>query len=211
MILMLPGPNRIIKCPYCQNQLRQGTLASGNTFGATFWTDGKREAPMLPDSVIVSYCEECNNFFWVEDAELIDKVEFDSDEYPDAEFLKELTLEQYIEAFKKMEVKNDEGILYLLKQIWWKYNDYYRNDEQEKIPQNIEKRMPALLDELLDILNENNDDHLMLKGELLRELGKFEEALEKFNKIKDPEYDNAKKYIIDLAEKGISELRELKI
>lgn len=75
----------------------------------------------------------------------------------------------------------------------------------------LEKRMPTLLDELLDILNEENDDHLMLKAELLKELGKFEEALEKLNKMKDPEYDDAKEYLIELADKGISELRELKI
>ncbi len=208
---MLPGPDRIIQCPYCQNQFRQRTLMSGNTFGATFWTDGKREAPMLPDSVVVAFCVECGNYFWVEDAELIDKVPPDVNEYPEVELLEELTLEQYIEALEIMEVANDEDTFYLLRQIWWKYNDYYRSDEQVEIPQNIEKRMPILLNKLLDILDEENDDHLMLKGELLRELGKFEEALETLNKMKDPEYDDAKEYIIELADKGISELRELKI
>jgi tetratricopeptide (TPR) repeat protein len=208
---MLPGPDRIIQCPYCENQFRQRTLMSGNTFGATFWTDGKREAPMLPDSVIVSFCEECGRYFWVEDAEQIDKVQPDAEEYPDAELLKELTLEQYIEAFEKMEIKNDEDILFLLKQIWWKYNDYYRNDEQEEIKQSIEKRIPGLLEKLMDYLDENNDDHLILKGELLRELGRFEKAIEILNKINEPEYDKAKQYIIELAERSISELRELEI
>jgi tetratricopeptide (TPR) repeat protein len=208
---MLPGPDRIIQCPYCENQFRQRTLMSGNTFGATFWTDGKREAPMLPDSVIVSFCEECGRYFWVEDAEQIDEVQPDAEEYPDAELLKELTLEQYIEAFEKMEIKNDEDILFLLKQIWWKYNDYYRNDEQEEIKQSIEKRIPGLLEKLMDYLDENNDDHLILKGELLRELGRFEKAIEILNKINEPEYDKAKQYIIELAERSISELRELEI
>lgn len=208
---MLPGPDRIIQCPYCQNQFRQRTLMSGNTFGATFWTDGKREAPMLPESVVVAFCEECGNYFWVEDAELIDRVPPDVNEYPEVELLEELTLEQYIEALEIMEVANDEDTFYLLRQIWWKYNDYYRSDEQVEIPQNIEKRMPILLNKLLDILDEENDDHLMLKGELLRELGKFEEALETLNKINNPEYDDAKEYLIELADKGISELRELKI
>jgi tetratricopeptide (TPR) repeat protein len=208
---MLPGPDRIIQCPYCENQFRQRTLMSGNTFGATFWTDGKREAPMLPDSVIVSFCEECGRYFWVEDAEQIDEVQPDAEEYPDAELLKELTLEQYIEAFEKMEIKNDEDILFLLRQIWWKYNDYYRNDEQEEIKQSIEKRIPGLLEKLMDYLDENNDDHLILKGELLRELGRFEKAIEILNKINEPEYDKAKQCIIELAERSISELRELEI
>ena len=46
---MLPGPTTIKRCPGCKGLLAEGTLASGNTLGATFWTDGKREAPMLPE------------------------------------------------------------------------------------------------------------------------------------------------------------------
>jgi len=206
---MLPGPDNIIECPYCENRFRERTLMSGNTFGATFWTDGKREAPMVPDSVIVSFCEECNNYFWVEDAEIIDRVAPDIRKYPEAELLEELTLEQYIEALEKMEVKNDEDMIYLLRQIWWKYNDYYREDNEEKIPQNIIDKMPDLLNKLLDFLDESDADHLIMKGELLRELGKFEEAKKTLNKISNPEYEDVRDFILELVDKRIYKLREL--
>ena len=43
-------------------------MASGNTFGARQWTDGKMEAPMLPDLPRVTRCHACGGFFWVERA-----------------------------------------------------------------------------------------------------------------------------------------------
>ena len=47
---MRPGPTIIKKCSVCSELIQQHTIRSGNTFyGAIFWTDGKREAPMFPD------------------------------------------------------------------------------------------------------------------------------------------------------------------
>ena len=48
---MLPGPTIIRRCSACGNPIAQGTLASWNTFGARFWTDGKMEAPMKVTAV----------------------------------------------------------------------------------------------------------------------------------------------------------------
>ena len=99
----------------------------------------------------------------------------------------------------------------MLLHTWWKYNDYFREDNQTELSEDIKKQVPNLLNELLDIFDENNDNQLMMKGELLRELGQFTEAKKTLNKVSAPEYSQAKKYIKDLAQKRISELRELKI
>ena len=45
---MLPGPQKAIYCPYCEQVLSYQTLSSGNTCGATRWSDGKQVAPMMP-------------------------------------------------------------------------------------------------------------------------------------------------------------------
>jgi len=46
---------------------------SGNTFGATFWTDGKRDAPMLPDLPEFVKCPHCKLLLWInEQEELLD-------------------------------------------------------------------------------------------------------------------------------------------
>jgi hypothetical protein len=60
---MLPGPNVIRQCNHCQKPFTEPTLMSGNTFGATFWTDGKQEAPMLPDMPWLVKCPHLRRIF----------------------------------------------------------------------------------------------------------------------------------------------------
>ena len=110
---MLPGPNKIIQCPFCDNKLKQRTILSGNTFGVRLWTDGKRETPMLPDRVVVSFCNNCNKYFWVDEAKTIDEVESSDKRYSELEYLEDLTLEQYIDAIGKINIRNEEDTFYL--------------------------------------------------------------------------------------------------
>ena len=62
---MIPGSNDIIGCPSCGTAHRLGSLSSGNTVGARWWSDGKREAPMLPSSPLVTRCRGCRRYFWL--------------------------------------------------------------------------------------------------------------------------------------------------
>ena len=208
---MLPGPNEIIQCPYCDQKFKKSTMMSGNTIGAKFWTDGKREAPMFSESISISFCKECSSYFWVEDAEVVDEAPPDSHKYLDLDYLKALTLEQYIDALQKIEIRSDQDEFYLMRQIWWKYNDYYREDKNAEIPQDIKKVIPDLLDKLLNNFNEENDEHLLLKGELLRELGQFKVAEKTLNKISNPEYKEVKQFIMKLTKNENSELKELEM
>lgn len=208
---MLPGKDKIIQCPACDQQFRQQTIMSGNTLGAKIWTDGKQVAPMLPEATVLSFCNSCNQYFWVEEAEVIDELDPGDDTDSDIEHLHGLTLEQYIDAFGKIEMRSQEDTLFVLRQIWWKYNDYYRDDNESELSQDIKNKIPDLLEKLLNNFNEKNDDHLMLKGELLRELGRFESAKKTLNKVTASEYLKAKEFILDLVENEVTELKELKI
>jgi hypothetical protein len=105
---MLPGKDRIIQCPYCEQQFRQQTLMSGNTFGAKIWTDGKQEAPMLPEAIVLSFCDKYNQYFWVEEAELIDEIDPWEDTDFNIGYLERLNLEQYIDALEKIEIRSKE-------------------------------------------------------------------------------------------------------
>ncbi|WP_164018251.1 ribosomal protein L7/L12 [Pyxidicoccus trucidator] len=66
---MMPGPVLVLACPRCGALHRCHSLASGNTFGAIVWTDGWRDAPMLPLPPLISRCAACHRFFWVGRAE----------------------------------------------------------------------------------------------------------------------------------------------
>jgi hypothetical protein len=71
---MLPGPDEIIRCPVCLGLLRHSTLASGNTFGAELWSDGRLDAPMLPDSPPVVLCPCCAAPFWERSAVRVGEI-----------------------------------------------------------------------------------------------------------------------------------------
>ena len=142
---------------------------------------------------------------------MIDEVEPDGHKYRDLDYLKALTLEQYIDAFQKIEIRSDQDTFFLLRQIWWKYNDYFRENKEAELSSNIKKVIPELLDKLLDNFAENEDGHLMLKGELLRELGHFEAAEKTLKQVTASEYLEVKEFILDLVESEESDLKELNI
>ena len=47
------------ECPHCKAHVVQEETVSGNTIGASYWTDGKREAKMLPDHPWLAKCPVC--------------------------------------------------------------------------------------------------------------------------------------------------------
>ena len=66
-------PTLIIReCPHCKAHVVQEETVSGNTIGATYWTDGKREAKMLPDHPWLAKCPVCSGLFWVDEAVEVD-------------------------------------------------------------------------------------------------------------------------------------------
>jgi hypothetical protein len=71
---MQPGPDKILECPHCSAPSILPTLLSGNTIGATFWSDGKMVAPMLPDTPEITKCYQCGSFFWIEDAQVVGEI-----------------------------------------------------------------------------------------------------------------------------------------
>ena len=63
---MTPGPCQIIECPACGALHQLATAASGNTFGALLWSDGKLDAPMLFNSPDIARCSHCRALFMLE-------------------------------------------------------------------------------------------------------------------------------------------------
>lgn len=78
---MIPGPTIIISCPFCGQYAKKRTLISGNTFGSQLWSDGKKISPMLPEFPNLAICKTCDQFFWVTEAEEIERL--DEYKHPD--------------------------------------------------------------------------------------------------------------------------------
>jgi hypothetical protein len=208
---MIEGPDQIIECPNCAALARVFTLVSGNTSGATRWTDGKMIAPMLPEPPAIIKCSACGGFYWLSDARVIGELPTwgaEPDQAPDdwksAEHVRELSESEYLQAIAAGAAHNTEQELHLRINAWWAGNDPLRSDDQvtHQQPKAAPTRSTAAitnLERLLEQLDTNNPDDRLMQAELLRELGRFEDATTLLNADFPPNYTKPASFIRGLA------------
>jgi len=61
------GSDSLYKCPKCGKLSKKGTLLSGNSFGSTYFSDGKQISPMMPEFPSIVKCKKCKSFYWLND------------------------------------------------------------------------------------------------------------------------------------------------
>jgi hypothetical protein len=177
---MLPGPVYIYKCPHCENLLTRESLMSGNTFGATLYSDGRQIAPMLPEYPELTRCKRCNSFLWLSRLKEIgiyhlgEKVKKQWQNADAAEFL---GIEDYFQVIAVGMAKNSEDELYIRQRIWWLSNDRFRYEQTESDGDD-DPRQEVNLNRLLQLLDPQDINQLMMKAELYRNLGEFEKCLQ---------------------------------
>ena len=181
---MLSGPTIIISCPLCGRYAKKATIISGNTFGAQLWSDCKRIAPMMPDFPKLTVCKKCDQFFWVKDAKEVETVTDRNDlreKWDDLNYVEFPTFYQY---YKALELIPDE--LFIRVNIWRSFNDFFRDKKEDQITPEIEQMNTENLSALLKILNDSDNNELLMKVEILRNLGEFEASRELLNRMNDP-------------------------
>ena len=125
---MLPGPTILRECSSCGKHIMQHTIGSGNTFGARFWTDGKRDAPMLPDAPWLMKCPHCDTLVWIDEQRQLGELDpsearaRDTDRSADARSALTPTLEDYA-GFLEAGVSDKEKERYVRIRTWWAGND----------------------------------------------------------------------------------------
>jgi hypothetical protein len=215
---MTPGPIIYIKCPHCGGRARYSTLNSGNSFGARTWTDGKQIAPMLPMPPAVVKCARCPGSYWLSDAEEIG--EFDPWEnqgsatdpsWNDAEWVEEPTEEEYATVLNGslMNSQDTERSLRIL--AWWRANEPYRlePDSPEPPSRTHHESFRANLENLVGLMDESKEDDLLMKGEILRELGRFTEADTVLKRVTSPAYKAVAQQLRSLCVQQDTGVREL--
>jgi hypothetical protein len=171
---MIPGPAIILSCPNCGQYAKKRTIISGNTFGSQLWSDGKKISPMMPDFPSLVLCKKCDQFYWVRKELQVEEVRDHREletKYRDIDYVEFPTFHQY---FKVLETIPAER--YIRLKIWWAFNDYFRNGHQNKITPEMQKLNTENLIALLKILNEADDNDLLMKTEIFRQLGFFDES-----------------------------------
>lgn len=171
---MLPGPTKIKKCSDCSNLIEQPTIVSGNSFGARFWTDGKMDAPMLPDESRLIKCAYCSALIWINELEEVEEVmPWDKCEISiSAKPFVIPTFRNYLSVLKAAE-HNQEDEKYIRIRAWWAGNDKRRTAATKR---DLSKGEQQNLQSLLELLDSTDEQDRLMKAEIKRELGQFEEA-----------------------------------
>ena len=203
---MTIGPYYFYKCPFCGNTLKNRSIMSGNTFGAKFYSDGSRIAPMLPDIPNLTKCNKCDNIVWLSDLEELGEKNVSSNadysdhpEWRNIDCVKHLQIYDLWCALKTLpktrkSAKQKQREIFIRQRIWWKYNngadlteidawsDDCRNFDVGKNLATIDRWYENCRD-LLDLLDPKDNDQCCMAAELNRNLCNFSKCLELIKKL----------------------------
>lgn len=209
---MTPGPTIIRECSACGKHIAQHTIATGNTFGARFWTDGKRDAPMLPDQPWLVKCEHCNTLVWIDEQKQVGEIDpwgsktRDADKFPDARPASTPSLQEYAH-FIEAGVSDKNKERYVRLRAWWAGNDPRRETGQSEPLDSFEARN---LRAFVTLLDEAESNDRIMKAEALRELGEFAAAENLLATEFGEDLLQAVSIISDLNQKRIATVAEMK-
>jgi hypothetical protein len=209
---MTLGPTIIRKCKECGELFSQDTIGSGNTFGATQWTDGKLDAPMLPDQPALVKCPTCSAVVWIEEQEVVGEISKwgsrgeTNPAFENAQSYDTPTFDDYIE-FLNLGSCNKEQQRYVRLRAWWHSNDFQRFTGSEFPPTDSKI---ANMEAFALLLDEQDETGRLMKAEVYRELGRFREADSLLERSFSEEIMPAVDFIRELVrqrEQNVTELR----
>lgn len=188
---MIPGRPVTVKCPSCSMLQLRRTLLSGNTLGARYYSDGKCDAPMLPEYPYYVKCPVCEAFFKIKESLCRKSSSDDNSEMP---FVSFLSVDELCIAIEKgLYNGNKKDVLPLRILLWRGFNDRVRdggsNLFREKDSGEDDK---AIYEDncraILSLLAKNKEDeNLLVQAEVFRNLGEFDKCKKLLEKIKSPD------------------------
>lgn len=184
-------------CPVCGCYFKSRMVLSYNTIGAIRYSDGFKEGYMMPAIKYAVKCPKCNTFVLVKDLirvkEALPQSKMSSNNKNEivgdldrdyVSILDYATWEKIIATGQY--ISNDAGAQEILNikeniyQILWRSYNRNRDKIDDAKYQNVCKI-------LLDLIEPTNDEKLLTKAELLRNLGMYQKSLDTLNMIKEKE------------------------
>jgi hypothetical protein len=207
---MTPGPTLIYSCSTCEKNIAYHTINSGNNIGARYWTDGKRDAPMLPEEPWLIKCPHCDALIWVDELTQVGEIDHwysegsDADEFADVQSAITPSLMDYA-YFNMAAISDPQKERYVRLQTWWAFNDC-RRESQELPLSSIEIEN---LHAFINLLDENEENDRLMKAEVYRELGEFTVAEKLLAMPFGDELKQAAELIRNLNNKRITSVTEI--
>ncbi len=172
----------VYECPYCGAKAHEAELGSYNTFGATFWSDFFRIAPMAPSQDVVSRCWKCKKAFclWSAESSTVsqDYITSNRVDNPLITWTGEYSAvkEALAEEIRMADLGNELALRVRL--LWAANHKDRKSDIEERTGKRISVKDVSAAErrENLQRLSSMTNVPPVLKIEILREMGNFKEA-----------------------------------
>ena len=198
------APSEVIACPHCKHLALRRRLRSVNFYGSTRWSDGYLSC--LTGLPTFTRCSSCQGVFWLEDAEVIGVLPDDRhdrkrtglaaslkrvfisspsavQEVPDvwrwAQPVDHPDVDALVIGIENSAHAPLERERRIRRLLWWRFNDRFRRSSPAAggVSATIrEKHEKSNLHRLLDLAEKSDGHESIERVEILRELGRFDEA-----------------------------------
>lgn len=193
---MIPGPTYVYACPDCQLRVSKRSIMSGNTFGATHYSDLRVDAPMMPSYPRITKCVRCDCSFWLDETTKVegaikpepvlfyidvDHIQEVQDEKKNPAFGDQLEINSALELDREsikdalfMNVQRDEeDEKYLRYLLLWAYHKQLLDGTMTRGALNEDLDYLDNIDALLKLI-EGDKDSTVFCAELNRFAGRFD-------------------------------------
>lgn len=202
---MIHGPSIIKKCSECSQLIIEETYNSRNTFEATFWTDGRFVSSSFPDELLLVECPNCQALLWINKLKKIGTASSfsDLDKYEGVANFKVPSAERYFQVLKDGPKNKPDKERYLRIRAWWAANDKRRDPDKmivtvgdietfsaskNELAQRecweatakkpLSDQEAENLEALAELLDKTIPGERLTLAEIMRELGRFDDASE---------------------------------
>ena len=133
---------------------------------------------MLPETPWLVKCPHCGHLIWIDEAWQVGKKDpfGQSSRWPDALLTyEELNELEHLAALDTQLADTPKKIRYIRMRAWWQANDRFRETIPDRAA-DLSVQARSNMEALSNMLSESDENQRLMKAELARELGRFEEA-----------------------------------
>lgn len=186
----------ILTCPHCGDTKRIFNVICIDPIETEFWSDFYRVAPYMPVIFPVQKCKRCGKYYFIKKEQYI-IVDMDASGYP----LKYHELKEAVKELSGSEQSAWETYM-LNRSLIQAYNSEFMRDNSDRTPSEEERQQ--FLTAVDNVLNLPDDQYpYELRGELLRETGRFDEAVEILRNL-PPDEDIPQFYVQPVLERALN-------
>lgn len=198
------------ECSHCETPIAVPLPSDENSQAPEFWSDGFVETHSEAQNTVLAHCGKCNEVVWLHD---LPSVFIGEDNHLlQAQVTFFVPIEDF-EAFDLLKTdffqQQNEQVQLFLRQHAWQLGNHKRRDTEDVAPLSLSEKKN--INALLATMPTDEPQSLLLKAELHRALGQFEQSIALLSDHFEPPLDDIAAKLKGLASQKHTELTKLVI